>query len=219
MKIERINDKQIRCTLTTADLISRQLKLSELAYGTDKAKSLFREMMEQAHDEVGFEAEDIPLMIEAIPLSSDSIVLIITKVDDPEELDSKLSKLSPGISGDDTADDVPSIYEKLDGADPSAPMNLVRIYSFQNLEGVIRAAHMLHLLYTGPNSLYKEPDTNDYFLVLTRNDSDAASFCKVCNMLSEYGVQNLSSGATLAFLEEHCECIISTYAIQKLSKF
>ena len=219
MKIERINDKQIRCTLTTADLVSRQLKLSELAYGTDKAKSLFREMMEKAHDEVGFEAEDIPLMIEAIPLSSDSIVLIITKVDDPEELDSKLSKLSPGSSMDDTADDSPSLYDKLDGADPSAPVNLVRIYSFQNLDAVIRAAHMLRSLYNGPNSLYKEPDTNDYFLVLTKNDSDDAAFYKVCNMLSEYGVQNLSSGATLAFLEEHCKCIVSTYAVQKLSEF
>ena len=33
MKIEKINDNQIRCTLTRADLADRQLKLSELAYG------------------------------------------------------------------------------------------------------------------------------------------------------------------------------------------
>ena len=41
MKIEKINDNQIRCTLTRADLADRQLKLSELAYGSEKAKSLF----------------------------------------------------------------------------------------------------------------------------------------------------------------------------------
>ena len=41
MKIEKISDNQIRCTLTPADLEERQLKLSELAYGTEKAKSLF----------------------------------------------------------------------------------------------------------------------------------------------------------------------------------
>ncbi len=83
MKIEKISDNQIRCTLTRADLADRQLQLSELAYGTEKAKSLFRDMMQQAAFEFGFEAEDIPLMIEAIP-SADSIVLIITKVEDPE---------------------------------------------------------------------------------------------------------------------------------------
>ena len=44
MKIEKLNENQIRCTLTHADLAARHLKLSELAYGTEKAKSLFRDM-------------------------------------------------------------------------------------------------------------------------------------------------------------------------------
>ena len=47
MKIEKVNDHQIRCTLTKADLADRELKISELAYGTEKAKSLFRDMMQQ----------------------------------------------------------------------------------------------------------------------------------------------------------------------------
>ena len=33
MKIEKVNDHQIRCTLTKADLADRELKISELAYG------------------------------------------------------------------------------------------------------------------------------------------------------------------------------------------
>ena len=99
MKIEKISDNQIRCTLTRADLADRQLQLSELAYGTEKAKSLFRDMMQQAAFEFGFEAEDIPLMIEAIP-SADSIVLIITKVEDPEELDTRFSKFAPSSIAD-----------------------------------------------------------------------------------------------------------------------
>ena len=79
MKIEKLNENQIRCTLNKDDLAKRQIKLSELAYGSDKAKRLFRDMMIQASTEVGFEANDIPLVIEAIPVSSDCIVLIVTK--------------------------------------------------------------------------------------------------------------------------------------------
>ena len=79
MKIEKINDNQIRCTLTKEDLESYQIRISELAYGTEKAKNLFREMMHQAQIEFGFEADNIPLMIEAIPVNTDSIILIITK--------------------------------------------------------------------------------------------------------------------------------------------
>ncbi len=107
MKIEKVNDHQIRCTLTREDLADRELKLSELAYGTEKAKDLFRDMMQQASFEFGFEAEDIPLMIEAIPLNSECIVLIITKVEDPDELDTRFSKFAPSVHEEDnTLDDV-----------------------------------------------------------------------------------------------------------------
>ena len=95
MKIEKISDSQIRCTLTSDDLASRKIKLSELAYGTEKAKNLFQDMMQQTHYEFGFESDNSPLMIEAIPVAPDSIVLIITKVEDPEELDTRFSKFSP----------------------------------------------------------------------------------------------------------------------------
>lgn len=101
MKIEKVNDNQIRCTLTREDLASRQIKISELAYGTEKAKSLFRDMMQMANFEFGFEAEDIPLMIEAIPLNAECIVLIITKVEDPEELDTRFSRFAPADADED----------------------------------------------------------------------------------------------------------------------
>lgn len=94
MKIEKVSENQIRCTLTKEDLADRQIKISELAYGTEKAKALFRDMMQQAAYEFGFEADDIPLMIEAIPLSPDTIILVVTKVEYPEELDTRFSKFS-----------------------------------------------------------------------------------------------------------------------------
>ena len=111
MKIERLNENQIRCTLNKSDLASRQLKINELAYGSDKAKELFRDMMQQASYELGFEAEDTPVMIEAIPISSECIVLIVTKVDNPEELDTRFSRFSPSDSDDDefNFDDIETI--------------------------------------------------------------------------------------------------------------
>ena len=111
MKIEKINENQIRCTLTKQDLENHQVRLSELAYGTDKAKRLFRDMMQQAQLQFGFEADNIPLMIEAIPVSTDSIILIITKVEDPEELDTRFSKFAPLKKSEQTAP------LELDGAD------------------------------------------------------------------------------------------------------
>ena len=127
MKIEKVNDNQIRCTLTKGDLADRQIKLSELAYGSEKARELFRDMIQQANYEFGFEANDIPLMVEAIPLSSESIILVITKVDYPEELDTRFSKFTEpeeedlfsedsfgvDISASQGADDILGIFKKI----------------------------------------------------------------------------------------------------------
>ena len=167
MKIEKINDNQIRCTLTKEDLDSHQIRISELAYGTEKAKRLFRDMMQQAQIQFGFEADNIPLMIEAIPVSAESIILIITKVEDPEELDTRFSKFAPfkGNKPSDTveidgADNIIDIFQKIcesklkgkssqvsesqeteDSSDSgeSSAVNLIRQYTFTHLDDVIAA--------------------------------------------------------------------------------
>lgn len=236
MKIEKINENQIRCTLTHADLAARHLKLSELAYGTEKAKSLFRDMMQQASFDFGFEAEDIPLMIEAIPASADSIVLIITKVEDPEELDTRFSKFTPVGETDTLNSDT---LEKLQGADeflnllnkvkeaaaevkspaqaPTPASFSVRLYSFKDLDSAILAARLLAPLYHGANTLYKDRENEMFILALAPADHSANEFNKICNMLSEYGSPEKADSSVLAFLEEHCEIIISADAVQKLS--
>ena len=172
MKIEKVNEQQIRCTLTREDLANRELKISELAYGTEKAKNLFRDMMRQASFECGFEAEDIPLMIEAIPLNSECIVLIITKVEDPEELDTRFSKFSPlsdelapslshlasellegagdlsRLFGDSFASALSDNSLQEESQEASASM---RIYSFDSLDQVSEAAQVVSGLYDGIN--------------------------------------------------------------------
>lgn len=117
MKIEKISDKQIRCTLTREDLASRELKLSELAYGSDKAKELFQDMMRMAAQDFGFEADNMPLVIEAIPISMDAILLVITKVDDPEELDTRFSRFSSDDGENDTISSFTDLMERMEGAD------------------------------------------------------------------------------------------------------
>ncbi len=109
MKIEKLSETQIRCTLNKDDLDNRQLRLSELVYGSDKAQQLFHDMIQQASYEFGFEAQDMPLMIEAIPISAECLVLIITKVEEPEELDTRFSRFTPDkepVYADDFEDDL-----------------------------------------------------------------------------------------------------------------
>ncbi|MBE5869064.1 MAG: adaptor protein MecA [Lachnospiraceae bacterium] len=244
MKIEKVNENQIRCTLTREDLASRELKISELAYGTEKAKSLFRDMMQQASFEFGFEAEDIPLMIEAIPLNSECIVLIITKVEDPEELDTRFSKFSPAIHDDSDknlddmleelsngADEVLDLFKRihegkkanskqtsLQDTAKAADPDLIQIFIFDSLGSLVDVSAILSESYSARNSLYKDEEDGRYLLVISKGDHTPEEFTRVCNVLSEHGSTRRIPSSTYSFLEEHYMPLIADHAIQSLSQ-
>lgn len=242
MKIEKVNENQIRCTLTREDLASRELKISELAYGTEKAKSLFRDMMQQANFEFGFEAEDIPLMIEAIPLNAECIVLIITKVEDPEELDTRFSRFAPHVTEDDELDDddelsdeedsheVLDLFRKLQETKPESVTEettslenasddklRTRIFGMDSLNQVMSAARVTAASFQGQSTLYKDEHTGKYLLVLTQGNSTRTDFDRVSNMISEYGSLRRTMPAGRTYLEEHYEALVSQNALQVLA--
>lgn len=279
MKLERLSENQIRCTLNKADLADRELLLNELAYGTDKAKELFRDMMEQAADELGFEVNDIPLMIEAIPVSPDCLILIITKVEDPDELDTRFSRFSKytDIEIDDTEADsesdsddkdddsldlfsnaaslmetISDIVENIEqvkkqtesGQGPNfIPLSAAlrenaskkkadktkenkkkedhtvnyRIFSFQNINDISKAAVMVAPIYQDDNSLYKSPFDQHYYLIVYNQSGDVENYQRVCNLLSEYGVKVKSNYAMPYYFTEHFKIIIENDAIQTLA--
>ncbi|MCM1215815.1 MAG: adaptor protein MecA [Lachnospiraceae bacterium] len=239
MKIEKVNENQIRCTLTREDLANRELKISELAYGTEKAKTLFRDMMRQANFEFGFEAEDIPLMIEAIPLNAECIVLIITKVDDPEELDTRFSRFAPSVTeelddNDDfnsPADDVLDLFRRLqtdqeenaasadtakDTASDSGPVYHTRVFLFESLPRIMEAAAIIAPHYSGTSTLYKEDVSGRYLLQLVQGEEDRDDFDRSCNIVSEYGTLQHPNHYNSTFLSEHYETLIRDNAVESL---
>ena len=248
MKIEKVNDRQIRCTLTREDLADRELKISELAYGTEKAKRLFHDMMKQASYEFGFDAEDIPLMIEAVPLNSECIVLIITKVEDPEELDTRFSKFAPSVH--DTIDeDTMANMEELPPVESSVPNEVSGEVAnlFQKIEqlknavagknevpekvstSISKVFHFssLNRLIRAAGVLGNEPlgpstlyqdDSSTYLLRVTMGDTTPTAFAKICNILSEYGDTLRLQPGNEAYFEEHYTELIHKDAIEALSK-
>ena len=267
MKIEKVNEKTIRCTLTKSDLTERKIKLSELAYGTEKARGFFKDMIQQASYQFGFEAEDIPLMIEAIPLSGESIVLVITKVEDPEELDTRFSRFAPDLKDDGDisgegdvsgvssygADDVIDLVKKLHDTIQNAnkaikgdqhllqdistagqntagstadgkniqitvPVDIIKLYSFKDMDTLIDLAHILNGLYDGQNTLYKDDTEGIYYLIVRKTSLTPEAFNKVCNIITEYATVESYTPSVQAYFDEHVTPMIEDAALQILSK-
>lgn len=242
MKIERISENKIRCILTRDDLEVRHIKISEIAYGSEKARSLFKDMMEQASHQFGFEADNIPLMIEAIPMPNECIILDITKVSDPEELDTRFSRFSQGSgeAPDDThreflpdgADEVLDLFQKLlehrlknapqetreqQAEELASELDMCKLYVFSQMEQLLAVAPILKEIYHGANRLYKNPATQEYCLVITKSSHKPEEFNKICNILSEYGTSGKYTPAGEAYMLEHFTVILKDQALQKLA--
>ena len=239
MKIERINANQIRCTLDMMDLASRHLNLKELAYGSDKARMLFSEMMEKAYREFNFEYSGTPLMIEAIPMPQEQLMLIVTKIEDPEELDTRFSTFAPSVMNGEsqqkqpqvriTAEDIlkamqhlfPQTDERKSAAETAAPSgdptaDITRTFLFKGINELFQSASVLADIYHGYNSLYRRPGREEYYLVAHKSDHSPEEFNKICNVFTEFGAQVKLNCSSEAYYREHYEKLMEGNALASL---
>ena len=232
MKFERLEENKIRCTLTKAELAEMHINLTELAYGTDKAKALFKELMEQARDELGFEVDDMPLMIEAIPVKPDSLMLIITKVSNPDEMNSRFSKFA-GLNPNEIVENVldgeqqhPEPEEstsvedawKEEASDINVKDSTYMVFAFDSIKDVISVAHVITGYYKSNNSLYSNPNDNRLYLVMYRNHNTEDEMKRVGLKTSEYGFFIKTIYSSRDFFDEHFKLIIKDEALQRLAE-
>lgn len=242
MKIEKINENSISLILQSEDLQDRNLKLTDLSYGSEKAKDLLIEIMELAKTEVGFNP-DAPLAVEAVPLKDGAIKLIVTKIYNPDEIDARYSRFTPTKKGKVPFSIMQMLENTIDKFEEALKQNNVRgindvnnveklevkkeldpvaIFEFDELDKVSDAAKNIQN-FDYVSVLYKDEKSLKFYLVLTlasnATNEQRASFAKVCNTLAEYGVRlKGKTGMNRVYYEEHYKTIIKEDAINKLSR-
>lgn len=211
MKIERISENQLKLTLTKDDLKERDIKLEDLITPSEKTQKLFRDIMEQALDEEDFVAENTPLMVEAVPMGTEGIMIIVTKVNNKDKKD----------SGDllQQAQESRRWKKKpLDTLEHAEEKNSdILIYSFSALDDVIHVSLRLDGSFKGESGIYK--NEGKYFLVLQGDTYTAEeSSAELELILKEYGQKHISTPLAKYYLLEHGETIIANKAVKALAK-
>ncbi|MBQ8733444.1 MAG: adaptor protein MecA [Anaerotignum sp.] len=213
MKIERISENQLKLTLTKDDLKERDIKLEDLISPSEKTQKLFRDIMEQALDEEDFVSENTPLMVEAVPMGTEGIMIIVTKVNNKDK------------KGNTAADLLQQAQETrrwkkkpLDTLEHAEEKNSdILIYSFPELDDVIRVSLRLDGGFKGESSVYKNDGT--YFLVLQGDTYTAEESSDELELvLKEYGQKHVSTPLAKYYLLEHGETIIADKAVKALAK-
>ena len=224
MKIERVSENQVKIILNRTDLEARSIKITELAYGSEKAQELFRDIMERAHEECGFDSENLPLMIEAIPYSQDSITIIVTKVKNQDEFEERFKNMSR--NSEPKLNSSQSHHDSGAGAQPKAHASSqpMHVFSFRSIDEAATVAAKLTLIM--PQNYQTDEDADHLDDMLFKMDdrfyfvlSDLSAH-SLEPLASEFGGQKHTNNMlSKYYLLEHGELLIRDNATQKLAKY
>lgn len=211
MKIERISKTQVKFLITDIDLKEKNINLSEiLTQSTPQARDFFRDIMKQAISEfdIDIDIETCSIIIEAMPISEDSIMIIVSKARDNNDFNEIINLVPASLTTRKFKQDDEL---KLITSSQNQDDETFFVYQFNDFETVCEVSLRIQN-FKGNSILYKLDDK--YYLVLESSltiDDDLEI------VLSEYGQKFVSNSISKYFLEEHGEAIIKQYAITILT--
>ncbi|WP_026689455.1 genetic competence negative regulator [Alteribacter aurantiacus] len=193
MRLERLAYDKIKIFLTFDDLKDRGITKEELWMDVPKVHDLFREMIVEASNELGFDP-DGPVVVEVFSLPAQGMVIIVSK--STEEVD----------SDDETFDD--SYIELQITLGETEDI----VYKCVDFEDVIQLSHRLHQLGITKGTLFSY--LGHYYLHFTDYDllGDPDTFIAI---LAEYGQ---SSHVTIHRLLEYGKVLMKDNAVKRVKE-
>ena len=238
MRINKINDNQIKCILTQQDLEERHLNLREMSYNSAEIRKLFAEVIRLAYNQFNFDANNVPLKIDVIPLRT-SAVLFITKVEEPEELNPSYSHFSPAVyekmknpEKEDNSDLSESFKNLINALFPVESGEALEIKSsetdfstdstiifvFEKVSDIIAACKTVSKTYDHKSSLYFDESKKVYYLKMYTDGEPDANFRQNCINLLEYGNNINTDRFFESYLVEHARLLAEGNAVQRLGQ-
>jgi adapter protein MecA 1/2 len=205
MKFNLINDDKLQIIISKEDMAQRDLRKWDLVPYNLEAQKLFQEILEEAHEACGFDVgKDAQLMIEAYPMTGESMLITVTKIM------GKGGGLPLGFDVEEVGQRL--INDLMDDMDlPDLPMKEA-VFRFAQLEDVIQVAPRLLPIYDGSSQLLRFQDA--YYLILPDVEEDWLD-STVYAVLSEFGT---STRTTAPFFQEHGQMVIAEDALTILAK-
>jgi len=162
-------------------------------------------------------------MIEAVPLSSDSIMLIITKVDNPDDIEDKFSTLPvPNTRTFKKKDKVDTDVDS-ENADSKEEVkdeliDVFYVYTFSNMDDISNATAKINDFTFTKSVLFKNADQHNYYLAIIADNIPRWANRIIRGTLSEYGESIHYRHSALSYFEEHFETIVKNNAVNIMSQ-
>lgn len=201
MKIERVGENKIRIFVSYDDLEERDIDLDTFNYNAPETQELFWDLMEQAELELGFEAQESQLCIEAVSDVDHGFVITITRVDDEGDFES-IQKF------------IKNRYRKKDLSakkKTSAISSTILIYALESFDDLCALCAVIKPLYTGRSKAYGMDGS--YYLVLSSIEDNVKDQNQFESILSEYADKMTNVDFFEGYLNEYGRCLAKENAI------
>lgn len=197
MRMERLSQDKIRIFLTFDDLSERGIQKEDMWREIPKVHELFSEMMDQAYNELGFDASG-PLAVEVFAMPAQGMVVIVTR--------GKLDRDAESAAEEELDEEVYEMEVTLEQSEAI-------IYRFRDIEDAIAAAKMLVRHLTQEGRMYRYQ--NQWVLCFDPAGLESAGYHALIAVLAEYGD---ATSVTPAVLEEYGKLVIASNAVQVLAE-
>ena len=214
MQIERINNNQLKFIFRGNDLVERNIRLADQANIPDVTQKLFTELMQYIHNEK-FASDNTNLMFEAMRVGVDSLIVVVTKIEENIFGVTDERKIDLGIPPGGKCR-----YKRRRGlikGRPSSSNNSISIFSFNNLEEAAASVVRLPETFEGKSMVYKMEGM--FYLVLINESKTLQTSSSMEKYLHEFGIKHFSGDMSIGFLNERGEALIKEDAITKLMKY
>lgn len=226
MQYRRVDDHTIQCIVSEEDMNERGLTIGDLLTKSDVAEGFLRELIEEAHDTIGYEIKGASISLQITPLQDDGMIITITN-DESYGLRGFLEHIRDVMQAI-VGGSVDELFEGLSSDQETIPAQIdddyiendqpedIRIFEFKNMDELLEFASDGFASDRVKSCLGMADDK--YYLVVTKNRCSWKDFNKLSAKAFDYSNVIPDIKGKLVYLSEHGESLIDKGALGKLKK-
>ena len=218
MKYKKINEATVQCIITAEDMLEYGLTLSDIFERNEKGEGFLRDIIERAHDEVGYTINGENIAMQITPIQNQGLMVTFTNEGPAAFRDilQHLKEVLQGVSAELSKQDDAGRQALLSGQSGQAYDEDRRMFVFSTLHQVMQYTASIPPKLSVKSCLYKVDES--YYLVMEKNRLSCKMFNKISAQAVEFGNLIAVSNERMQYLEEHGECLIKDRAVSKLRK-
>lgn len=231
MKIERIDDKTVKCFLSNKELEEYQITYKDFILRSDKAREVVEEIIEQAEEEVGYQPPQFAFDLQIMMLPDKGMILTFSEKE-PDEVKAGESlleclkemkdMLTDQTGGEDTQQNSTELsagglsMDAKKAADNTTQEQApdYAMFRFPELQSLLQYAAVLPANLRVKSTLYRMEE--GYFLYLNKGGASYKRYSRACIEALEFGELYAAGLQRVNYVEEHAECLIADHAVKKL---